>query len=397
MGRKKMLGRRVRVSFSLSVAAAVAGLGLGNRSAQAVMYQITNLGALSGQADTYATSINNNAEIAISTLDAGTGKHPVIDTGSSYVNVTSLANSSDTLTQVNNSGLVVGYSTDSSSNEQAVYTTATSPTLTVLPTLAAGGQSLAYGVSPTGQFGTATVVGTSLNAGGQFQAVTWVGSTVTALSPSNTTAWDTTQGSAAYAINLSGTITGQATAAGTEDADAFVTGPGGTFKDIAPTGSVSSVGNSINSNGLITGTWNDASGDQYGFVYSPTTGLSTPLEDLAAQPPGSLYFTDAESINSAGQIVGGSYNSSGSEVAVMYDSSGNVTDLNTLLQTPSSAWDLINAESINDSGDIVGYGTFNGAQDAFLLTPAAVPEPSGTIVAIGIGALLLHRRRRAVN
>ena len=51
------------------------------------------------------------------------------------------------------------------------------------------------------------------------------------------------------------------------------------------------------------------------------------------------------------------------------------------------------ALSINNAGQIVGYGTHDGKQAAFLLTP--IPEPS-TILALlcGVGGLAFWRRRR---
>jgi hypothetical protein len=36
---------------------------------------------------------------------------------------------------------------------------------------------------------------------------------------------------------------------------------------------------------------------------------------------------------------------------------------------PNSGWDLHHAASINNAGQIVGYGTINGADHAYLLTP----------------------------
>jgi probable HAF family extracellular repeat protein len=47
---------------------------------------------------------------------------------------------------------------------------------------------------------------------------------------------------------------------------------------------------------------------------------------------------------------------------------------------------LLSAEGINDRGQIVGYGSFDGQTRAFLLTPTAVPEPSG-LALLGVGAL----------
>ena len=62
-------------------------------------------------------------------------------------------------------------------------------------------------------------------------------------------------------------------------------------------------------------------------------------------------------------------------------------DLQTLIPVDSS-WDLSGALSINDAGQIVGYGIFDNEQRAFLLTPAAVPEPSMSVAIISSAAAL---------
>ena len=43
-------------------------------------------------------------------------------------------------------------------------------------------------------------------------------------------------------------------------------------------------------------------------------------------------------------------------------------DLNDLIP-PNSGWVLILANAINNKGEITGYGTIDGANHAFLLTP----------------------------
>ncbi|MEL6246372.1 MAG: hypothetical protein AAFY78_17525 [Cyanobacteria bacterium J06648_16] len=67
-------------------------------------------------------------------------------------------------------------------------------------------------------------------------------------------------------------------------------------------------------------------------------------------------------------------------------------DLQTLIPT-DSGWDLSGALSINNSGQIVGYGTLDGEQRGFLLTPVSVPEP-GLLLGIGAIALLSARLLR---
>jgi len=49
---------------------------------------------------------------------------------------------------------------------------------------------------------------------------------------------------------------------------------------------------------------------------------------------------------------------------------GAMTDLNSLIPA-DSGWDLEGAFGFGDSGSIVGYGSINGEQHMFLLSPAS--------------------------
>jgi hypothetical protein len=351
-------------------------------------YTITNLGIGSGQpfGNTTASSINNNGEVVINS-----SANPVLYNGG----YTPVSPAGSTLSQVNDSGLAVGYT----SSSQAGYTTASSPTLnTSLGTLTGGGATMALGVNPTGSYGSATIVGTAINSIGRNQAVTWTGpsGTISALSPSNSSAWDITSDNAfseALAIN-SGLIVGQATT-NTDSPDAFITN-GTAFKDIAPAGSVESVAEAVNSSGFAVGNSTPDDVNQFAFVYSPADGgITTLLPTLG----GTIYESDASSINASGLIVGQSDAADDSNIhAVLYTTSGGIIDLNDEIAT-GSGWVLEDATSINDNGDIVGYGTYDDGidgpvQDAFLLTPASVPEPTSAALVMGAGLFLLGRRRR---
>jgi probable HAF family extracellular repeat protein len=54
--------------------------------------------------------------------------------------------------------------------------------------------------------------------------------------------------------------------------------------------------------------------------------------------------------------------------AFLWTASQGMQDLNDLIAA-DSGWVLINANAINASGQITGYGTKNGRNRAFLLTP----------------------------
>ena len=53
---------------------------------------------------------------------------------------------------------------------------------------------------------------------------------------------------------------------------------------------------------------------------------------------------------------------------MIWTQKGGMKDLNNLIP-PNSGWVLVLANSINNSGQITGYGTINGENHAFLLTP----------------------------
>lgn len=98
-------------------------------------------------------------------------------------------------------------------------------------------------------------------------------------------------------------------------------------------------------------------------------------EDLGLLP-GSDVFDDsavARAINNDGDIVGDVEVGNTNNRASIYRLGRGVgawTDLNTLIPA-NSGWVLKFATDINDKGQIVGYGTYNGLNRAFLLTPAA--------------------------
>jgi len=53
---------------------------------------------------------------------------------------------------------------------------------------------------------------------------------------------------------------------------------------------------------------------------------------------------------------------------MIWTASHGMRDLNSLIPA-NSGWTLINANSINNVGQITGYGSRNGHNHAFVLTP----------------------------
>lgn len=68
---------------------------------------------------------------------------------------------------------------------------------------------------------------------------------------------------------------------------------------------------------------------------------------------------------------------------MLWDENDAISNLNVEIPT-SAGWVLLEVQDINDSGQIVDDGLIEGVNQAFLLTPVAVPEPS-LLLPLGIG------------
>lgn len=71
-------------------------------------------------------------------------------------------------------------------------------------------------------------------------------------------------------------------------------------------------------------------------------------------------------------------------------------DLNGFID-PLAGWTLTSAQDINNHGKITGFGTYQGQQRAYLLTPdlPVVPVPAPVALgALGMGLVALARRVR---
>jgi uncharacterized membrane protein len=320
------------------------------------LYTITDLGTLSGQSSSVATSINNLGRVVGISYNSSDG---------SFADSVSGTAQPPRFTQTGNGAQSFLYSGGQ-----------TSP---INPT---GG--LAMSINDSGQ-----VVGgpfTSINNAGQYVGGGFAG----VINPNDSTAAQLVSGGSSttlqftpYAINDAGQIVGLT----------VVDAHGGTdfhpvlYENGQVTDLFSKVGSgefvdgravAINTNGDVLITVQPMGGTEQSYIYHTSTGTVT---DLTALPGGSGMI--AAALNSSDQAVGNGF---------LY-SNGSMRSLLGLLPV-SSGWSNLNATGINDAGQIVGQGTFDGQQVAFLMTPDAIeaPEPGtlamwGLITAVAAGRM----------
>ena len=79
-------------------------------------------------------------------------------------------------------------------------------------------------------------------------------------------------------------------------------------------------------------------------------------------------FGTAFGLNDLNQVVGYSTTSSNDPHAFIWSARNGIQDLNDLIPV-NSGWVLVWASAINKAGQITGWGTINGENHAYLLTP----------------------------
>jgi len=107
-------------------------------------------------------------------------------------------------------------------------------------------------------------------------------------------------------------------------------------------------------------------------------------------------FGRAWSINDTGVIVGHSFEAGGlaDKLATVSFDGLSVIKLSTLVDNLAGWSVLSDAYDVNELGQIVGYGTYNGEERAFLLSPTAVPVPAAVwLFGSALGLLGWMRRK----
>ncbi len=345
-------------------------------AAAAQTYTVTDLGTLPGFTSSHAYDNNNPGQVTgcsdnsiVPTVPCsdpslpadpflwtnGTmqdlGNLPGFDSGAGYV--------------VNDSGNVVGYSGDSQSGTQHGFFWSPGGGMIDLGTLTGStGWSNADAITSKG-----VIVGSSyISKGGKNQddAVLW------------------TMSGGSYQIQDEGYLPHfphvypydinekqQVTGIACQDTNcnkpyhAFLWSQAKGWKDLGTLpGGKFSYGSWMNNSGVIAGVSTSAKYPNGVTVYWDAKRKIHTVGTLKGGDSSSPGF-----ITESGEILGESTVAGGDNHAYIWSKkTRKMQDLNDLIP-PNSGWDLHHAASVNNAGQIVGYGTINGVDHAFLLTP----------------------------
>lgn len=348
-----------RFAMSVRVYALVMGaLLVSSVKAGPVMdYTLTDLGTLPGDSLSTALAINNNGQIVgfSQVLGNSTISHGFLYSGGVMQNIGSIGGTYNVATGINDSGLVVGYSTNEMGSSGNAFTFLNG----TLTNVGGAGVDGTKGVNNSGQF-VGTINGQAfVYSGGMFQTIpTPVAS------------------GSAKGINAAGQVVGSYVAMpAITDAFLYSSGTVQTLPLPASHTSGASGAEAVNDQGQIVGEFfNSSTIAMDSFLYSNGTA-----QDLGTG------MISATGINNSEQIIGIAAQGYG----VIYED-GSTFDLNDLLVN-GSGYFVEGPSAINDNGDIVGAAlTPSGQTHAILLTPfAAVPLPAAAWAALAAIPLVL--------
>jgi probable HAF family extracellular repeat protein len=171
-------------------------------------------------------------------------------------------------------------------------------------------------------------------------------------------------------MNSRGQIVGDSNLAGDQTTHAFLWDKKGGLKDLGTLGGTYSNANWINDGGEIVGGSNiPADAEYHPFLWK--NGVMTDLGSVAGD-----ICNGANSINSQEQVVGfGSADCNSEDHAFLSENGGPVMDLQGLV-SPGSGLTLINAVFINDMGEIAARAKLtNGDEHAVALFPCDENHP----------------------
>jgi probable HAF family extracellular repeat protein len=333
-------------------------------------YTITDLGVLKGDNESSGFFINNLGEVVgcsdVQTVNGypctGTvpGQHAF--TWSSSKGMKDLGTLSGATVSgavgVNDAGTVVGYSNVKGQPATDFVAVQWGPygAISKLGTLSGGASSSAFQINSAGESS-----GDSFLSNGKVNATSWTGKTI-----KNLGALPGSIFTAGLAINDNGYIVGESV---------FSYGPpftshaflwnGSKMKDMGTLrGGTTSMANAINSSGVAVG---QSDGHVTGGLWHAVQwGSNGEIKDLGVLKGGT--YSVAFGVNDSDVVVGYGNIATNAPHAMIWTAGAGMKDLNSEIPA-GTGWTLINANAINNVGQITGYGSKNGHNHAFVLTP----------------------------
>jgi probable HAF family extracellular repeat protein len=335
--------------------------------AAAQTYTVTDLGVLSGDSASEGQAVNATGQVA-GCADTSTSGAPCSGTFPGHAFLWSSGTMQDlgvldggtfsTAYFISDSGEVTGQSLDSAGNYMPFLWTE-STGMIALPTLPGATYGFAGSITPQG------VITGSSNSGANTSVIVpiaWIKS-------GNTYRIQKLPTLSGAQVTLCCYVNNHNEGAGlvvldSGDYHGFLVKTTGA-KDLGtlPGGTLSNA-QGINSSGVIAGYSNSStSGSNFFTVAWDPSGK---IHNLGTLPGGTT--SGGYDVNDSNQIVGYSSTATSASDATIWTQKSGMKDLNNMIPS-NSGWVLALAIWINDSGQITGYGTINGENHAFLLTP----------------------------
>jgi probable HAF family extracellular repeat protein len=327
---------------------------------RAELYAVRDLGEFT-DSNAAISGVNNGGAVVGSGMT--NGAFAAMLYGGAWTNLGTLGGGASYGNGVNDSLRVAGSSTSAAGSTRAFLWTPGgtdgvpgNPQMKDLSTLG-GSWSEAYAINGSGQ-----VAGSAETSGSDYHAFRYSGGAMTDIGAllGNKFSY-----SYAYGINDSGHVVGEAYDSKWNQVAFFYNGT--TAADIGTlSGGDYASAYALNNADQVVGYSGTAAGFEHAFRYAG--GVMSDLGTLGGN------FSYANAINNNNVIVGVAgidpYND-GANHAFIY-AGGAMVDLNTLLDASGAGWTLVQASDISDAGQIVGFGTYEGVNHGFLLSP--VPQ-----------------------